>query len=141
MPRELSNYAELQQYELTTAGELPNPSTLPAFGKKYPDGSSIDWLQEEAAERERSHALHSQAGVRGALLPALDAARMWIVVIGTGIGIGLAGAWLDVLVKWSVAVFRHPLHAMLTPGIGWVIYGRDVVHMASSITRLLAVLG
>ncbi|KAF6761563.1 Cl-channel protein [Ephemerocybe angulata] len=88
-PGPSDQYNQLHEYELTAHREL-----------KYTDGSSIDWLQEEAAERERSHALHSQAGVRGALLPALDSARMWIVVIATGIGIGLAGAWLDVLVKW-----------------------------------------
>jgi hypothetical protein len=29
-----------------------------------------------------------------------DAARMWLVVILTGFGIGLTGGWLDVLVKW-----------------------------------------
>lgn len=96
------NYNEVQEYELTGDGQLFN-ATEP--GKKYPDGSSIDWLQEEAAERERSHELHSQAGVRGALLPAIDSARMWIVVIATGIGIGLAGAWLDVLVKWFGFLF------------------------------------
>ncbi|TEB33068.1 Cl-channel protein [Coprinellus micaceus] len=99
-PRALENYSQLSEYELTADGDLYNVNVQPEPGKKYPDGASIDWLQEEAAERERSHALHSQAGVRGALLPALDSARMWIVVIATGIGIGLAGAWLDMLVKW-----------------------------------------
>lgn len=97
-PGPSDQYNQLHEYELTATGNLYN--SVPEPGKKYTDGSSIDWLQEEAAERERSHALHSQAGVRGALLPALDSARMWIVVIATGIGIGLAGAWLDVLVKW-----------------------------------------
>ncbi|KIK08951.1 hypothetical protein K443DRAFT_671998 [Laccaria amethystina LaAM-08-1] len=87
-----------EQYELTEDGRLP-PFT-PARKPKYKDGSSIDWLHEEAAERERDHALHSQAGVRGALLPAIESARMWVVVIVTGMGIGMAGAWLDVLVKW-----------------------------------------
>lgn len=100
--RDLSNYNQLSEYELTADGTLYNSNVQPEPGKKYPDGASIDWLQEEAAERERSHALHSQAGVRGALLPAIDSARMWIVVIATGIGIGLAGAWLDVLVQWCV---------------------------------------
>lgn len=97
-PGTLHQYNQLHEYELTADGDLY--SAEPEPGGKYHDGSSIDWLQEEAAERERNHALHSQAGIRGALLPALDSARMWMVVIATGIGIGLAGAWLDVLVKW-----------------------------------------
>ncbi|KAF9005995.1 Cl-channel protein [Cyathus striatus] len=33
-------------------------------------------------------------------MPILEAARMWFVVIMTGMGIGIAGAWLDVLVRW-----------------------------------------
>lgn len=111
-PRALENYSQLSEYELTADGDLYNVNVQPEPGKKYPDGASIDWLQEEAAERERSHALHSQAGVRGALLPALDSARMWIVVIATGIGIGLAGAWLDMLVKWCVPTFICVVRAL-----------------------------
>lgn len=101
-PGTLHQYNQLHEYELTADGDLY--SAEPEPGGKYHDGSSIDWLQEEAAERERNHALHSQAGIRGALLPALDSARMWMVVIATGIGIGLAGAWLDVLVKWYAII-------------------------------------
>ncbi|KAH6916019.1 Cl-channel protein [Coprinopsis sp. MPI-PUGE-AT-0042] len=89
--------SEAQQYELSEYGLLSEP---PKYGTKYPDGSSIDWLQEENAERERNYAWQNEAGIRGALLPALDSARMWLVVIATGIGVGLAGAWLDILVKW-----------------------------------------
>ncbi|KAF8889352.1 Cl-channel protein [Infundibulicybe gibba] len=85
-------------YELTEngnlAGETRNVRT------KYEDGTSIDWLHEEALERQRSQSLRAHAGARGLLLPALEAAKMWIVVIMTGAGIGIAGAWLDVLVKW-----------------------------------------
>ncbi|KAJ6624915.1 Cl-channel protein [Mycena sp. CBHHK59/15] len=71
-------------YELTEEGQV----------------RTIDWLQEEAAERERTNLQRSQQGVRGLLLPWLDAARMWLVVIFTGFGVGLTGGWLDVLVKW-----------------------------------------
>ncbi|KNZ72656.1 H(+)/Cl(-) exchange transporter 3 [Termitomyces sp. J132] len=84
-------------YELTEDGHLPDTTKLP---RHYKDGSSIDWLYEEAAERGRIHALKAQAGVRGLLLPLLESSRLWLVVILTGMGIGIAGAWLDVLVKW-----------------------------------------
>ncbi|KIM44556.1 hypothetical protein M413DRAFT_66882 [Hebeloma cylindrosporum] len=88
---------EEDQYELTEDGRIPIPYRR---APKYQDGNTIDWLHEEGLERERNHALRSQAGVRGILLPALESVRMWFIVIVTGIGIGIAGAWLDVLVKW-----------------------------------------
>lgn len=90
-----------EQYELTEDGHLPIPK--PKNAAKYKDGGSIDWLHEEAVERERIHSLHAEAGVRGLLLPFMEAARMWFVVIVTGFGIGIAGAWLDVLVKWCAS--------------------------------------
>jgi chloride channel 3/4/5 len=95
-------------FELTEDGILHDgtpPSTH--FASRYVDGSTIDWLREEAVERERTHIQRSQLGVRGLLLPWLDASRMWLVVILTGFGIGLTGGWLDVLVKWYVFWLLH----------------------------------
>lgn len=97
-----SDYPSEELFELTENGTLHNSPIVSGTVPKYVDRTSIDWLQEEAAERERSHARRSERGVRGMLLPWMDAARMWFVVITTGIGIGIAGAWLDVLVKWCV---------------------------------------
>jgi chloride channel 3/4/5 len=88
---------EEDQYELTEDGRVPIPYRKVA---KYQDGNTIDWILEENLERERNYALQSQAGARGILLPALESAKMWFIVIVTGMGIGIAGAWLDVLVKW-----------------------------------------
>ena len=88
---------EEDQYELTEDGRVPIPDRKAAT---YQDGNSIDWIHEENLERERIYALQSQAGARGILLPALESAKMWFIVIVTGMGIGIAGAWLDVLVKW-----------------------------------------
>lgn len=93
-----TDHEEQELFELTEDGRLPD--LTPRHTAKYEDGSTIDWLHEEAAERQRNQALRSLAGVRGVLLPAMEAAKMWIVVIATGMGIGIAGAWLDVLVKW-----------------------------------------
>lgn len=66
----------------------------------YPEGSTIDWQREEAAERERKRVQVTQRGLRGMLAPILDSSRMWLVIVLTGVGIGVAGAWLDVLVRW-----------------------------------------
>ncbi|KAI0047852.1 Cl-channel protein [Auriscalpium vulgare] len=66
----------------------------------YRDGDTIDWWHEDSAERERWKGLLSQHGLKGLLAPLLDASKMWFVVVCTGIGVGIAGGWLDVLVKW-----------------------------------------
>lgn len=66
----------------------------------YGEGDTIDWAREEGAERARLRRLKSHRGVKGLFLPFLDASRMWFVIVVTGIGIGIVGAWLDVLVKW-----------------------------------------
>ena len=91
---------EEEQYELTEDGRLFQPK-IPC-ATTYNDGSSINWLQVDMTERSRKQILMSGAGVRGIICPALDAACVWFVVIFTGMGIGIAGAWLDVLVKWYV---------------------------------------
>lgn len=65
MPR--PDPAEL--YELTEDGQVPSPTQQTHFASKYVDGSTIDWLQEEAAERERTNIQRAQHGVRGVLLP------------------------------------------------------------------------
>ncbi|QRV88650.1 ClC voltage-gated chloride channel protein [Ceratobasidium sp. AG-Ba] len=66
----------------------------------YHDGTTIDWTQEEAAERTQKHLMQSQLGLRGIMLPLLDQSRVWMVLIATGISVGFVGAWLDVLVAW-----------------------------------------
>ncbi|GAB1518480.1 chloride channel [Rhizoctonia solani] len=68
--------------------------------RAYRDGATIDWTQEEAVERMNKNTLRSQPGLRGIVLPLLDQARIWVVLIVTGILVGFVGAWLDVLVAW-----------------------------------------
>ncbi|KAE9399949.1 Cl-channel protein [Gymnopus androsaceus JB14] len=94
-----TNVHEEEVFELDETGNLQDPA-IKKSAVKYKDGSSIDWLQEEALERERDHAKKSQRSIRALLSIWADSARVWLVVVATGIGIGVAGAWLDVLVKW-----------------------------------------
>ncbi|KDN49631.1 hypothetical protein RSAG8_01696, partial [Rhizoctonia solani AG-8 WAC10335] len=68
--------------------------------RTYRDGATIDWTEEEAVERIHTHTLRSQPGLRGIFLPLMDQARLWVVLIATGISVGFIGAWLDVLVAW-----------------------------------------
>ncbi|KAJ7065210.1 Cl-channel protein [Mycena amicta] len=95
-------------FELTENGQLPSSPASSHYGSSkhadgsshYVDGSTIDFIREEAFERERTNVRRAQIGIRGLLLPWFDAARMWLVVILTGVGVGVTGGWLDVLVKW-----------------------------------------
>lgn len=106
-PNTSRHHYEEEEYELADDGRLLEPKQM--YTKIYKDGTSIDWSQEEMAERERQQMLKSQAGVRGILSPVFEAARGWLVVILTGMGVGMAGAWLDVLVKWYVTTIEATL--------------------------------
>ncbi|EJD07614.1 Cl-channel protein [Fomitiporia mediterranea MF3/22] len=90
-----------ESFELHENHELLE--TVPTRSKAktvYHDGNTIDWLHEEAADRSRQHRLRSFRGLRGALLPLLESSRIWFIVVSTGVGIGVIGAWLDILVHW-----------------------------------------
>jgi chloride channel 3/4/5 len=89
-------------FELLEHGGLlrASDSTSVDTSVPYAEGTTIDWHREEAAERERKRMLHSQTCLRGVLAPIADSSKMWLVFVLTGLGIGVAGAWLDVLVRW-----------------------------------------
>jgi hypothetical protein len=90
-----------EAYDLTEDGRLWVAEDERNFGRTpYKDGDSIDWLHEGATERARQHVLHDHRGLRRILIPSIDAAKGWFVVVATGIGIGVIGAWLDILAKF-----------------------------------------
>ncbi|KAH9984423.1 Cl-channel protein [Russula vinacea] len=66
----------------------------------YCDGDTIDWWHEDASERERWKRLVSQHGFRGFISSFVDITKLWFVMILTGICVGFAGGWLDILVMW-----------------------------------------
>ena len=69
----------------------------------------------------------------------LDSAGMWLVIILTGVGIGVLGAWLDVLVKWYVLYWLVRARCRWIHGIGWGTCEKGVVRTGSSTTKLRAV--
>lgn len=98
----LSNLAAAEEYELSEDADIsqwPRHHTN-TERPKYRDGSTIDWWHEDYNERERWKEIRSRPGLGGVFGPLVEASKMWFVVVCTGIGVGIAGGWLDVLVKW-----------------------------------------
>ncbi|OBZ72186.1 H(+)/Cl(-) exchange transporter 3 [Grifola frondosa] len=95
------NVEDAEAYELVE-DESQNLLSSHTLAKRpcYEEGSTIDWLHEELAERERKHEIRSRHGLHGLLDLVLDSSSLWFVIILTGLGVGVAGAWLDVWVKW-----------------------------------------
>jgi hypothetical protein len=90
-----------EEYELTP--ELDEQSKNAHRHRPRPhycDGDTIDWWHEDASERERWKRLVSQYGFRGFILSFVHVTKLWFVIIFTGICVGLAGGWLDILVMW-----------------------------------------
>lgn len=94
------NVSDAEQYELLEEDLAPPRPRMPGKQPSYEEGATIDWQREEAAERERKRVLASQRGFHGLLSLVLDSCGMWLVIILTGLGTGVAGAWLDILVRW-----------------------------------------
>lgn len=82
------------------------------------DGETIDWWSEDTAERERWRHIMSGRGLRGVVAPFWDASKVWFVVIFTGIGVGVAGGWLDVLVQWCATDEGDPVYMCADSVIG-----------------------
>ncbi|KAF5859868.1 hypothetical protein ETB97_002359 [Aspergillus alliaceus] len=67
----------------------------------YDDLTAIDWVFEYTKERQRKRLLysHGQRAV-GHLLKLLDAGNVWIVLIATGILVGVIAACIDIASDW-----------------------------------------
>ncbi|TCD69139.1 hypothetical protein EIP91_008615 [Steccherinum ochraceum] len=89
-----------EAFELLGDGSLQQSSAHFSKRPNYVEGSTIDWLWEESVERGQQRNLHLQRGWRGMTAPLLDSAKIWLVIVLTGVGIGTIGALLDVLVEW-----------------------------------------
>ena len=67
----------------------------------YDDLTAIDWIFEYAKERQRLRVLRSSAtGLLGYIRELADASQVWLVLIGTGIAVGLVAAFIDVASNW-----------------------------------------
>lgn len=67
----------------------------------YEDLTAIDWIFEYTKERQRLRVLYSSAtGILGYGQRMLDASQVWVVLIVTGLAVGLLAAGIDVASDW-----------------------------------------
>lgn len=67
----------------------------------YDDLTAIDWIFEYTKERQRLRQLYSRAhGWLGQAHQFLDASTVWIVLIATGLSVGVLAAAIDVVSDW-----------------------------------------
>ncbi|GAB1204872.1 hypothetical protein APSETT445_003536 [Aspergillus pseudonomiae] len=67
----------------------------------YDDLTAIDWIFEYTKERQRKRHLYSHGqGAVGYVFKFLDASNVWIVLIATGILVGIIAAFIDVASDW-----------------------------------------
>lgn len=67
----------------------------------YEDMTAIDWIFEYTKERQRLRMLYANAaGVIGYMKEMVDASQVWIVLVATGITVGLIAAGIDIVSDW-----------------------------------------
>ncbi|KAG8834550.1 hypothetical protein FRC17_008384 [Serendipita sp. 399] len=91
-------YEHIESVNLTGADVWRN--NFLAGPQVYAQGGTIDWQHEEAIERVRQQQLESQRGLRRLVSSFLEGTRVWLVLCLTGAGVGVIGAFLDILVAW-----------------------------------------
>lgn len=67
----------------------------------YDDFTAIDWIYEYTKERQRKRLLYSSGqGFMGHARRVLDASNIWVVLVATGIAVGIIAASIDIATNW-----------------------------------------
>ncbi|EPS28264.1 H(+)/Cl(-) exchange transporter 3 [Penicillium oxalicum] len=67
----------------------------------YDDFTAIDWIYEYTKERQRKRLLYSTGqGIVGYLRRFFEASNVWLVLIATGIAVGLLAGAIDITTDW-----------------------------------------
>lgn len=67
----------------------------------YDDLTAIDWIFEYTKERQRLRNLYSRTtGLLGYAYQLLDASQVWLVLVATGLAVGVLAAGIDVASDW-----------------------------------------
>lgn len=73
----------------------------------YDDFTAIDWIYEYTKERQRKRLLYSSSqGVLGPFRRLLEASNIWLILIATGISVGIIAAGIDIAADW-LADLKH----------------------------------
>ncbi|PGH15746.1 hypothetical protein AJ80_05454 [Polytolypa hystricis UAMH7299] len=67
----------------------------------YDNLTAIDWIFEYTKERQRLRHLYAHSrGILGYIRQLLDASHVWLVLIATGIAVGVVAACIDIASNW-----------------------------------------
>lgn len=67
----------------------------------YDDLTAIDWIFEYTKERQRKRLLYATGqGFLGHVRQLLDASHVWLVLIATGVAVGVLAASIDIVSNW-----------------------------------------
>ncbi|KAJ5666718.1 CTD kinase subunit gamma Ctk3 C-terminal [Penicillium macrosclerotiorum] len=67
----------------------------------YDDFTAIDWIYEYTKERQRKRLLYSSGqGILGPIRRLLEGSHVWLVLIATGILVGIIAASIDIATDW-----------------------------------------
>lgn len=92
---------EVQLNDLKDGGPLDWYVEGPGRRVGYDDLTAIDWTFEYTKERQRLRALNSRAkGLVGQFQKLADASQIWLVLIATGLAVGVIAASIDVASDW-----------------------------------------
>jgi chloride channel 3/4/5 len=81
----------------------PHDSYVEGPGRRlgYDNLTAIDWIFEYTKERQRIRYLYSSSqGLLGHVRQLLDAGHVWLVLITTGIAVGILAACIDIASNW-----------------------------------------
>lgn len=83
---------------------LPNDWYAEGPGRRvaYEDLTAIDWIFEYTKERQRLRVLSSSSGggIVSYIRHLLDASQVWIVLLLTGLAVGVIAALIDITTDW-----------------------------------------
>lgn len=67
----------------------------------YDDFTAIDWIYEYTKERQRKRLLYASGqGLLGHVRRLLEASNVWLVLVATGVAVGLIAAAIDIATDW-----------------------------------------
>lgn len=87
--------------DLQDGGPLDWYAEGPGRRVGYDDLTAIDWTFEYTKERQRLRVLYSRAkGLVGQFQQLADASQIWLVLVATGLAVGVLAASIDIVSDW-----------------------------------------